>query len=68
METIWRFPRCGAVAVLAPQQGDDLVAVYDLCAPPQDPHDSRAPVRMERVVDPEEIRALTAQREPALAR
>lgn len=68
METVWRCPRCGAVAVMEAQQGDELVAVYDLCASPEDAHDSRAPVRMERVVDPDEIRALTAQREPALVR
>lgn len=67
MRTVWRCPRCGAVAVMEPQQGDELVAVYDLCTLAGDPHQSALPVRMERVVEPGEIRAITEPREPVLA-
>lgn len=68
MGTIWRCPRCGSVTVMDPQLGDELIAVYDLCGSPDEPRGARVPVRMERVVDPAEALAATAEREPALAR
>jgi hypothetical protein len=52
---------------MAPQMGDEVIAVYDLCGSPDEPRGPRVPVRMERVEDPAEIVRLTA-REPALTR
>lgn len=68
MATIWRCPRCGAVSVIDPQMGDDVVAVYDLCGWQDASGESGTPVRMERVTDPEEVRILTGSNEPALTR
>ncbi|HXF81427.1 MAG TPA: hypothetical protein VNN19_01545 [bacterium] len=67
MGTVWRCPRCGAVTEVEARFGDEVVAVYDLCRSPDEPHGPRAPVRMERVEDPAEIVRLTAP-EPALQR
>jgi len=69
MATVWRCPRCGSVAVMDPRLGDELVAVYDLCGPPDEPKGTRVPVRMERVSGPAEVLALARRRgEPALTR
>lgn len=54
MGTIWRCPRCGAVAVMDPQYGGELIAVYDLCLTEDAARGSRIPVRMERVLDASE--------------
>jgi len=66
MRTVWRCPRCGSVAEIAPRVGDEVVAVYDLCGSRDEPRGPHVPVRMERVEDPAEIIRLTAP-EPALA-
>ena len=67
MGTTWRCPRCGSVTVIDPKAGNEVIAVYDLCGSPDEPRGTRAPVRMERVIDPAEILAEAARPEPALA-
>lgn len=72
MGTTWRCPRCGSIAVMEPQYGSELLAVYDLCRSTGDPRSSRMPTRMEQVVDIEAAaipaQGRTREREKVLAR
>jgi len=54
--------------VIAAKAGSEVIAVYDLCGSPDEPKGTRVPVRMERVVEPAEMKTASANREPALAR
>lgn len=75
----WRCPQCGAVAVMEPRYGEEILAVYDLCTVRTDPRGatpagggSHAPVRMEEL-SLEQAQLLVStktvvEREPALAR
>lgn len=80
MVRAWQCPQCGAVAVMEPRYGDEILAVYDLCTVRTDPrgatpagNGSHAPVRMEELsLEQAQLHAASRpaelEREPALAR
>ena len=80
MVRAWRCPRCGAVALMEPRYGDEILAVYDLCTVLTDPRGAtptgggnHTPVRMEELsLEQAQLLASTrtakVEREPVLAR